>query len=119
MLTHTDIDKEMAPFLRDNLSVYKEGDVLQFACDDYKPEGEWNVDEWEARQGFITVPATRDWWAFGYRLARKLIRHGTATLQPQGLTITLPCDVEADVITKKKAAVRAAAGTNNPTERRN
>ena len=58
--------------------------VLSFEVDDYRPTGEWDVKQWEARQGYIRVLVNqgkaRDAWKLGFRLARTLVRQGMAQI---------------------------------------
>lgn len=88
-------DDECVHLLLDHLFAERKGNMIELECDDYRPadDEKWGVDAWEERKGYISVPANRDGWAFGYRLARALIRHGQTTVLPQGLTVTLPCEV--------------------------
>jgi hypothetical protein len=66
--------------------------LLVLNMDDYRPEDDekWDVDEWEARQGYICAPATRLFWTLAYRMARVLAKHGKVTVREWNETVELP-----------------------------
>lgn len=81
-------------WVNDHLFVNRVSNMIELECDDYRPsDHDWDVEEWEARKGFISVPVSRSGWMFAYRLARALVRHGKTTVLPQGVDVTLPCEV--------------------------
>ncbi len=64
----------------------------KIAVDDYIPaEGkEWDVDEWEASQGFIYFGRSKSCWKDAYRAAR-ILAQGKKIRIPSGEVLCLPC----------------------------
>lgn len=65
---------------------------LAITVDDYAPAAgeQWDVDQWENRQGFIYAPASREHWRRCWRAARALAR-GMKLRMPDGAICELPC----------------------------
>jgi len=97
---------DFAPMLRDHILVdivdntdhgYEETapaipNLLRIQVDDYRPDEseEWDVDEWESRQGVIFAPATREMWATAWRMARALCKHGLVFVNGPDVHCFLP-----------------------------
>lgn len=98
---------DMKSFLRDHIACEiednRDGHIHNVPCvapllvitvDDYEPaaDEQWDVDQWESRQGFIYATATRANWKHCFRIAR-IFANGNKLRAPDGSILELPCIV--------------------------
>lgn len=91
-------DREEAVSLRDHLCAWVQAGELMVVVDNYEPgPGEaFDLDILEGQTTEICAQPTRDHWQLAYRLARTLVRHGSAVVNGcanGSVAVTVPCYV--------------------------
>jgi len=104
ILTKDEIEMHR-PYLRDGIAagIWNNSDghisdapklsaLIEIDVNDYvRPVGEdWDVDAWEARQGYIYAPATRENWKVCYRIARGFMKGPVTITDRDGMKLELP-----------------------------